>query len=239
MRIPVLPEGARRPSDPSGPPLPPPAWADVDRCLAERECERRGPDTDAVPEAGVEFDVVGFDRGPWRPTRAGAGRQDAESVAVSMPPEDLVRVRHALDTLLRAAADDAGGRDRERLASLRDHLDATGTVRVTLPEAVLRPALGALRWHPHRARIGEEPMRALDGFGDHVEQARPVTSPWQEVLDTLRGALREALSRPGRQGLLARDELLGQLRAFADVHRGVTAADDREQRRLQAERTDT
>ncbi|MGW0605354.1 hypothetical protein [Streptomyces sp. NPDC002640] len=142
MWIPVLPEGVPWPRDHKGPPLPPPAWADIDRCLAEMDCERRGPATDAPPEAGTELDVVAFDAGPPR----------------------------------------------------------------------------------------------TSGTGPDPEEARPVTRPWQQVRDAVHGALREALSRPGRQGLAARDELLDVLRTFADVHRDATAADDEEQRRLQAAR---
>ncbi|MFG2934474.1 hypothetical protein [Streptomyces sp. NPDC048282] len=48
----------------------------------------------------------------------------------------------------------------------------------------------------------------------------------------------EALSRPGAEGLAARDERRAIIGRFTDAHRTATAADDAVQQRLQAERTE-
>ena len=78
-----------------------------------------------------------------------------------------------------------------------------------------------------------------DAHGDSAAaRAHPTAADWPRVRDALQTALREALSRPGAQGLAARDELLDLIGRFADTHRTATAADDAAQQRLQAERAE-
>ncbi|MGW2518262.1 hypothetical protein ACWC09_14840 [Streptomyces sp. NPDC001617] len=59
--------------------------------------------------------------------------------------------------------------------------------------------------------------------------------PWPHVRDTLQNALRQALSRPGAEGLAARDGPLDVIRRFHDARATATAADDPDQRRAQDE----
>jgi hypothetical protein len=54
-----------------------------------------------------------------------------------------------------------------------------------------------------------------------VEEGRVRRSVWPAVQEALRQATREALARPGAEGLAARDELLDAVRRFADLHLGL------------------
>nr|WP_143668556.1 hypothetical protein [Streptomyces sp. Alain-F2R5] len=108
-------------------------------------------------------------------------------------------------------------------------------VAVPVPARTLQSVQWCLEAHEYRTELSADSVRAIDRLRQCIDQARPVTGPWPHVRDTLQDALREALSRPGAAGLAARDELLDLVRGFADVHRTATAADDVEQRRLQAE----
>ncbi|MET9990082.1 hypothetical protein ABZ061_11055 [Streptomyces mutabilis] len=114
-------------------------------------------------------------------------------------------------------------------------METAEAVAVTVPARTLQSVQWCLEAHAYRTELSADSVRAIDRLRQCIDQARPVTGPWPHVRDTLQDALREALSRPGAAGLAARDELLDLVRGFADVHRTATAADDVEQRRLQAE----
>jgi hypothetical protein len=230
--IKVLREGEALPKEREGPPLPAPAWADIDRCLAEQACARKGPVPSAAPEDGIEFDVLFFvgkfrsrldpydERGQWL----------ADTVAVSLPAAEVGDIRRALEDL----ATSLPGRYVVigDIASLLAHLDKAEAATVQLPVHLA----DSLHWRLQQYLSGENSARALNNLVHYIDLAHPVTGSWPRVRDTLQDALREALSRPGAEGLAARDELLDIARRFADTHRTATAADDMEQRRIQAER---
>ncbi|MFC5245292.1 hypothetical protein [Streptomyces atrovirens] len=183
----------------------------------------------------MEFDVLVF--GEWFRYRrsAGGGPQRTETVVVRFPPMEMAGIRRALEDLRSMAAADGRHLEGERLSSLMECMETADTVAVPIPVDVLRSLKWSLELHDHRTGPGEESVRALNLLWHRVDQARPLAGPWPRVRDTLQDALREALSRPGAEGLTARDELLDLVRRFADMHRTATAADDVEQRRLQAE----
>ncbi|MGC9539783.1 hypothetical protein [Streptomyces sp. UG1] len=214
-----------------------PTWHEIDRILAENGYTRTGAAPRHAPREGDEFDVVG-----WSAHRYGGTRpwdEDTEwpgpprDVAVVLPLAEAGEIRRALDALragyLRPDQTDA--------SVLIEALDAVGTVTVTLPAATantLHYTVSALG--PWTKELDEETVRVLGTLARYLGMSQPVAGPWPHVRDTLQDALRGALSRPGAEGLAARDELLAVLRGFADAHATATAADDARQRELQAER---
>ncbi|GAA2345437.1 hypothetical protein GCM10010416_79070 [Streptomyces caniferus] len=233
MGISVLREGEAWPREREGLPLPAPAWGDIDRHLADKGCARKGPLPAAAPEGGMEFDVLCFGHalGSW--PGADGGRRPPDTIAVSLPPMEVGDMQRALGSL---AAGLSSRRDAELVASLMARINEAGAVTVQFPVDRVWSLQRLLRSPAYRGDLSEDSARALDNLNRHFDTARPVTGPWPQVRDALQDALRDALSRPGAGGLAARDELLDIVRRFVDTHRTATAADDVEQRRLQAER---
>jgi hypothetical protein len=219
-------------------PAPAPSWADIDRHLSWSGYARTDPAPLTAPEDGTEFDVVGWDRRyqsrRFREEQAGKGAPLPDLVAVPLPPGQVAGVRLALDAWQAARPwwPDA-------LEALRTGLDEAGPVTVLLPVDAAGSLHLALEGIEGWGRdIGEDSVRILGDLRDHLARAHSTAADWPRVRDTLQTALREALSRPGAEGLAARDELLDLVARFADTHRTATAADDALQQRLQAERTE-
>ncbi|MYS19370.1 hypothetical protein GA0115240_10774 [Streptomyces sp. DvalAA-14] len=229
----ALREGDPWPREHQGPALPAPSWADIDNCLADKGCTRVGPPPSPVPEGDVEFDVLYFDLIGYRP-KARAAPPEPRTVAVSLPQTEAADIRRALDAL---AAGLRWTTDIGVVTSLAARMDEAEPVTVTLSEHEAQALQWVLRSPAEREGLAADCGPALDSLIGHLDRARPVTGPWLRVRDTLQDALGEALSRPGAEGLAARDELLDIVRRFADTHRTATAADDPEQRRLRAART--
>ncbi|MFJ6915833.1 hypothetical protein ACIQUX_18040 [Streptomyces sp. NPDC101133] len=183
----------------------------------------------------MEFDVLLFGKRFWYGRSAERMPQRTETVVASFPPTEVAEMRRSLEDLRRLATDNGRHAECERLSSLMACMETAETVEVPIPVDVLQSVKWSLGLHSYRAGLSEESVRALNRLRHCIDQARPLTGPWPRVRDTLQDALREALSRPGAEGLTARDELLDLVRRFADIHRTATAADDVEQRRLQAE----
>ncbi|WP_344571227.1 hypothetical protein [Streptomyces caniferus] len=181
----------------------------------------------------MEFDVLCFGHalGSW--PGADGGRRPPDTIAVSLPPMEVGDMQRALGSL---AAGLSSRRDAELVASLMARINEAGAVTVQFPVDRVWSLQRLLRSPAYRGDLSEDSARALDNLNRHFDTARPVTGPWPQVRDALQDALRDALSRPGAGGLAARDELLDIVRRFVDTHRTATAADDVEQRRLQAER---
>ncbi|MFF7983110.1 hypothetical protein ACFZDK_29000 [Streptomyces sp. NPDC007901] len=215
-----------------------PTWAEVDRALAHAGYTREGPASAAEPRDGTEFTVRGWVPLPGRrrfreePDTETGSRTD--TVAVSLPATEVAGTREALDALQASSS-----WPRSELVALRKALDEAGTVTVLLPVDVASSLLSTLMaiesW---RTKIGDDAVHALRDLYHRLEHGRLVADSSPRVADTLRTALREALSRPGAEGLAARDELLDVIGRFADAHRTATAADDAVQQRLQAERAE-
>ncbi|MFI0468293.1 hypothetical protein ACH347_29780 [Saccharopolyspora sp. 5N102] len=179
----------------------------------------------------MEFDVLCF-------TDEFTGRRDDErfgpqpdTVAVSLPPREVAGMQRALESRT------AGLRwsNAELAASLIDRMNTAESVTVRIPIDELRRLKDLLSDLSYWSAESDDSVASLDNLRHHLDLARPVAGPWPRVRDILQDALGEALSRPGAEGLAARDELLDIVRRFADTHRTATAADDEEQRRLQAE----
>ncbi|UUU44947.1 hypothetical protein [Streptomyces sp. NBC_00162] len=184
----------------------------------------------------MEFNVGWFtpNAGPnRRDVWAAAERRRPDAVAVSLPPAEVGDIRRALEALAGGAGYSG---DAERAAAVIARMDEAEAVTVLLPadDKVLQSLLG----QPARCgvHVSEDSVQALDNLRRHLALARPVTGTWFRVRDTLQDALRETLSRPGAEGLAARDELIDVVSRFVDTYRTATAADDVEQCRLQAER---
>ncbi|MFJ7076849.1 hypothetical protein [Streptomyces sp. NPDC098781] len=213
-----------------------PTWDEIDRFLAEDGYGRTEAAPGRAPRGGDEFDVAGWSPhlGRWPPWDDSEGAGPPRDVAVTLPLVEVGEIRRALDAL---SAHLVRPEQTARVTALIAGLDAIGTVTVTLPEATAT----ALRFTT--SLVGDR-TEGLDGGTVHAIGAltrylgstQPVAGPWPRVRATLRDALREALSLPGAEGLAARDELLAVLRGFADAHATATAADDAQQRDLQAER---
>jgi hypothetical protein len=215
-----------------------PSWADIDRHLSRSGYARRDPAPSTAPEDGLEFDVVGWDR-TYQSRRFREEREREtvalpDMVAVPLPPGEVAGIRQALDAwqALRPWWPDA-------IAALRTGLDEAGPVTVMLSADAASSLQSALEgidgWS---GQIGENSLRVLRDLRDHLDRGHSAPDTWPLVRDTLRTALREALSRPGAEGLAARDELLDVIGRFADAHRTATAADDAVQQRLQTERAE-
>ncbi|MFC8096859.1 hypothetical protein [Streptomyces sp. NPDC057301] len=216
-----------------------PTWDEIDRSLAESGCARTQAAPRRAPRAGDEFEVVGWSsyapggRLPWDEDREWAG--PAQDITVALPSAQVGEIRRALDTL---GAHFSRPERTERVSALLAGLDAVDTVTVTLPAATARDlhyALSAIG--PLTEGLDGDTVRVAGDLARHLAVAHPAGGPWPHVRETVQDALREALSRPGAEGLAARDELLALLGRFAGAHRTATAADDAEQGRLQAERT--
>ncbi|MFJ3804207.1 hypothetical protein ACIPSJ_49015 [Streptomyces sp. NPDC090088] len=215
-----------------------PTWAEVDQVLAREGFTRTESAPRAVPGDGTRFTVRGWfrlsgrRRHPHEPDTEPGSRPD--TVAVTLPASEVAGIRQALDALRSAQP-----WRRDGFATVRTGLDEADTVTVLLPAdeagSLLSALTGIESW---RTKIGDDAVRALRELHHHLERGRPVADPWPRVRDTLQTALREALSRPGAEGLAARDELLAIIGRFADAHRTATAADDAVQQRLQAERAE-
>lgn len=174
----------------------------------------------------------------WSQDRSGVPRgaldREAGTIALELRPTEVGELRRAAEGLRDALSD----WERGPVDALRAALDEADPTTVLLSAS----HAGSL-WYllgesgRHKQALDEDSVRALDHLARSLaEHSRPVTGPWPHVVETLRTALREALTRPGAEGLAARDELLALVLGFADAHRTATAADDEEQRRLQAER---
>ncbi|GAA2420461.1 hypothetical protein GCM10010255_70900 [Streptomyces coeruleofuscus] len=216
-----------------------PTWDEIDRCLAETGYDRTSPAPCRAPEAGDEFDVMGW-ISPSHP-RSRRREKDRErdgppqDLTMALPLAEVDEIRRALDAM---QARLPWPEKVAPITALIEALDAEDAVRVTLPAATVSSL------HHTVSMIGAwtdwldgDTLRLAGVLSGHLSRAQPSVGPWPHVQDTLQDALREALSRPGAEGLAARDELLAFLLSFADVHRTATTADDREQRRLQMERT--
>ncbi|MFJ8595162.1 hypothetical protein [Streptomyces sp. NPDC093598] len=219
-----------------------PTWDEIDRCLAEKGYDRSEPVPCRAPETGDEFDVVGWSS-PASPAfrRSGGQEEDRErdgppqDLTVALPVVEVGEIRRALDAL-RARSDRP--RQTAAIAALIEGLDAMGTVPVTLPTATadaLHHAVSVIGYWTEG--LEGDTLGVAGDLCRYLSSSQPTVGPWPHIRDTLQDALREALSRPGAEGLAARDELLALLRGFTDAHRTATRADDREQGRLQMERT--
>ncbi|KUL43490.1 hypothetical protein [Streptomyces regalis] len=215
-----------------------PTWDEIDRFLAESGYARTAPAPCRAPRAGDEFDVVGWSghapggslRREKDPERAGP----AQDVTVALPLVEVGEIRRALDAL---RAHLPRPEQTARISALIAALDAVDTVTVALPAATagaLHHTLSVIG--PWTEGLDDDTARVVGDLARYVGMSQPGAGPWRHVRGTLQDALREALSRPGAEGLAARDELLTVLRRFTDAHAAATAADDAEQRRLQAER---
>jgi len=210
-------------------------WAEIDRELRRYGYERNEPSSDGRPHDGAEFAVAGWSQDRSHGPR-GALDREAGTVALELRPTEAGEIRRAVEGLRDVLSD----WDRGPLDALRTALDEADPTTVLLSAS----HAGSL-WHlfgesdRYRPTLDEDAVRALDHLARHLaEHSRPVTGPWPHLRATLRTALREALTRPGAEGLAARDELLALVLGFAHAHRTATAADDEEQRRLQAERAE-
>jgi len=211
------------------------AWAEIDRALRRYGYERSDPSSGGRPDDGMEFAVAG-----WSRDRSGGARgaldRETGTIALELRPTEVGEIRRAVEGL----RDDLGDWERGPVDALRTALDEADPTTVLLSAS----HAGSL-WYllgesgRHQRALDEDSVRSLDHLARCLaEHSRPVTGPWPHVRETLRTALREALTRPGAEGLAARDELLALVLGFADAHRTATAADDEEQRRLQAERAE-
>ncbi|MFF9803646.1 hypothetical protein ACF1G5_00695 [Streptomyces coeruleorubidus] len=216
-----------------------PTWDEIDRCLAEEGYDRRSPAPCRTPEAGDEFDVMGWSSPSstrsrrWEKDRERAGRP--QDLTVALPLVEVGEIRRALDAL---RAHLPWPEKVAPVTALIEALDAEDAVRVTLPAATVSALHHTVSMiGPWTDWLDGDTVRLAGVLSGHLSRAQPSVGPWPHVRDTLQDALREALSRPGAEGLAARDELLALLLSFADVHRTATTADDREQGRLQMERT--
>ena len=215
-----------------------PTWDEIDRVLAREGFTRTESAPSAVPRDGTPFTVRGWfrlsgrRRFPDEPDTDPGSRSD--TVAVTLPASEVAGIREALDDLRSAQPWRQDG-----FAAVRTALGEADTVTVLLAADVASSLLSTLMaiesW---RTEIGDDAVRALRDLYHRLEHGRLVADSSPRVTDTLRTALREALSHPGAEGLTARDELLDVIGRFADAHRTATAADDAVQQRLQAERTE-
>ncbi|MEU6372103.1 hypothetical protein [Streptomyces sp. NPDC046909] len=212
----------------------PMVWDEIDRHLRRHGYERSTPVPVDEPEEGVEFAVAGWSQRAPRARYAAAG-MEPDLVALTLPPTEVGEIRRALDAL-GTGLDDWS---RRAVVSLTTGLDEADAVTVLLPADHAGSLWYLLGEADHWQRgLDDDSVRALESLAGHLERSRLVVGPLPHVRETLQTALHEALTRPGAEGLAARDELLGIVRRFADAHRTATAADDEEQRRLQAERTE-
>ncbi|MHB9756095.1 hypothetical protein ACYBSK_17100 [Streptomyces sp. BYX5S] len=208
-----------------------PTWDDIDRSLAEDACVRKGPAVTGSPEDGAEFDVLCFES-PLRGRDTRPGERQG-TVALSVPAAEVADLRRALADL---AAAEEGHPSLQALASLAARVDGAGEVTVPVPVDELRSLRWVLSSPVYRRNLSAASVRALDALCGHIDRARPVSGPAPQVRALLHEALSRALARPGAEGLAARDELLDMVSGFAAAYRTATAADDEEQRLLQAER---
>ena len=221
-------------------PLPLPRWSDIDRRLLGAGYVRKGTQPPGGATDGLEFEVLSWESGTaaapgsgWdTPARPPEG--PARTVMVALEPAEAGTLRGALDDL--AEAEGPPGPD-DAVAPLAARFDAIAAPRLFLSADEAARAVPELRRAAGTSRpLPEEARRSLDELAHRVERGRIVPGPWPAVRATLEDALREALARPGADGLAARDELLAMVGRFIDAHREATRADDAEQRRIEARR---
>ncbi|WP_199550121.1 hypothetical protein [Streptomyces sp. N35] len=215
--------------------------ADIDRALGDIGFVRLGYVEPGALVDGAEFDVLDFcpqDADPDGPSAEQAAVELAlargtRAVIVSIPACAADQVRETLAEVL-GRGTRQGSWSNASLRFVAHRVDAA-TVEVALPASVYERALGALeRAGGHTLDAARrDPIQRLVGL---AQQARLSTGPWPAPREALQAALRQALARPGAEGLAARDELLDVVGRFVAAHRTATRADDAEQRRLQAER---
>ncbi|GHD07551.1 hypothetical protein GCM10010313_26840 [Streptomyces violarus] len=214
-----------------------PTWDEIDRCLAEKGFDRTGTMPCRAPEAGDEFDVVGWSspssrRSGWR--EEDGERNGPQYLTVALPVAEVGEIRRALDAL---HAHSDRPRQTAAIAALIEALDAVDTVPVTLPAASAKALHHAVSVIGYWTKgLEGDTLRVAGDLCRYLSRSQPTIGPWPHIRDALQDSLREALSRPGAEGLAARDELLAVLRSFTHAHQTATRADDTEQRRLQMER---
>ncbi|MER7173256.1 hypothetical protein [Streptomyces mesophilus] len=216
--------------------------ADIDLALGDLGFVRAGFVEPGALVDGLGFEVIDFcpqDADPDGPSAEQAAAELAlargtRAVIVSIPACEADRVRETLAEVL-GRRNRQGSSSNGSLRFVADRVDAA-TVEMVLPASLYERALGALeRAGAHSADAARrDPIQhllELAGAG-----ARLSNGPWPAPREALQAALRQALDRPGAEGLAARDELLDVVGRFVEVHRTATRADDAEQRRLQAGR---
>ncbi|MEU1936522.1 hypothetical protein ACH49O_24970 [Streptomyces coeruleorubidus] len=216
-----------------------PTWDEIDRCLAEKGYDRTSPAPCRAPEAGDEFDVMGWSSPSYPRSRRREKDHERpgppQDLTIALPLAEVGEIRRALDAM---QARLPWPEKAAPVTALIEALDAEDPVRVTLPAATVSALHHTVSMiGPWTDWLDGDTVRLAGVLSRHLSRAQPSVGPWPHVRDTLQDALREALSRPGAEGLAARDELLAFLLTFADVHRTATTADDMEQRRLQMEQT--
>jgi hypothetical protein len=96
---------------------------------------------------------------------------------------------------------------------------------VIIPAEIAYELARELRKSPLRG-MREQSERRLDRLAEYIDEGRVLHGQWSALQDILGQALREALDRPGAEGIAARDDLLAMLRRFANIHQDATNPDD-------------